>query len=55
MDRSLRYQTMRPLYAVDASGRPYGGLERFVIERAGRDWARGEGAPQEGVGLPGVR
>jgi len=51
MDQSLRYQVLRPLYAVDTPDRPYEGLETFVTTRATRTWARGEGKPPDGVGL----
>jgi hypothetical protein len=55
MDRSLRYETLRPLYDVEPPDRPYEGLKDFVTARAGRSWARGEGEPPDGAGLPGLR
>lgn len=55
MDGSLRSQILRPLYPPDAPDCPYEGLSQFVTERSNRDWARGEGAPPKGAGLPGIR
>lgn len=54
MDGSLRYQTLRPLYPPDVPDCPYQNLSKFVMERSNYDWARGEGMPPTGAGLPGV-
>jgi hypothetical protein len=50
----LTFETLRPLYPPDAPARPYPGLRKFVTERAERDYAVGEGAPPEGIGVPGL-
>lgn len=50
----LVFETLRPVYPVDAPARPYPGLSRFVEERADRDYARGGGPPPVGASLPGA-
>jgi hypothetical protein len=54
MGMDLTFRTLRPLYAVDSSSRPYGGLREFLDERAQRDYVIGEGRPPRGAGLPGA-